>query len=564
MKKNIIFRLLFSSSKKYLSKIIIINVLRQASMLITLGYLFIVKSIIDGGIIAKDIELIKRDLMIIFLLTLVREGMRYASDWLSVCVEENMSRDVQTKVYSHIISLPVAASSKYTTGRLMTMINNESAGVSRIVTQLSADMLEKPVRIILLLCVLFYFAPLLAGLALFFALPLIVLNKVIADRLEVFCDAYYDKKARIFSRIQEALSTLEVVKAFVREKKEAGKFEELTNSLIENDLKRTRVSLISSPAGEIVKIVVIAVIVLAGGYQVRQGAISSGTFVLIIISTMSFFGALTALFCAYTALINTFVGVKRISNVMSLPVEDKVESSKGSPLKSFEKIEFRDVSFSYEKDNAVLKDVSFTGESGSMLVFLGESGCGKTTLAKLLLRFYPPEKGRLLVNDNDIADHALTELREKTGLVFQEPVIYNASVYENIVLGRANADMKTVREAARIADIDDFIVLLKDGYETEVGTRGARLSGGQRQRITIARALLNDPDILVLDEATSFISFESEEKILSELKEKRAGQLTIVLTNRMSSLQFADRIYRFKEGTIVPHERSIAPEFIPT
>jgi len=540
----------YGYSKSYLKNIITINVLSQITSVVFVGYFLIIKNIIDGGILSKDMAVIKRDLFILILLVALREILTYIVQWVSTYTSEKINRDVQVDVYTHILGMPVSKLSSFSAGRLIAKVLSESTSVANILTRLTVQALTQPVKLIILFGVLFYYDSRLAWIVILFAIPVVAVNKFIAHKLNEYYDIFYERKILILSRVQEVLCSIGIVKAFVREKKEIEHFGDLSDSLIENDLKLARISLIASPVGEITKVIVLAVIGLTGGYQVKNGAISTGTFILFIGATMSIFGTLQALTSLYTGIISSFIGVKRVFTLLEEEREDVVKDHLMLENGLKGDIAVSNISFSYNKGEPILKDVKVQITENELCGILGESGCGKTTLAKILMRFYAPDSGSIIVQKNDINRYDVRQYRSHISVVFQEPVLYDGTILDNICFGKPNASMDEVKSVCLTADIHGFIESLPEGYQSLVGDQGVRLSGGQKQRVTIARALLTDPDLLILDEATSFVAIESEKKILSAIKEIRKNKKTVVLTNRLSALECCEKLYRFSEGRL--------------
>jgi len=547
---------IFGYARPYIGPLAAVNILSPLSSLVFVSYFIILKSLIDGGIVAKDIGVIKRDLAVLVALAFLREAFNYISGWTRNVVQEKMHKDVQMDIFSRILRFPLATHARLHAGGLINKVIDESGSIPLLLSQLTVEAIQEPVRIIGLSAVLFYFDPALAFIIVAIVIPFVLVNRFIAHRLDRVYNAYYEKKADVLTRLAEVISAIPVVKAFVRERDEERRFDGLLDALLRTDLRLGKVALFASPVNELTKIISLSVIVLAGSYHVKAGSMNAGTLVLFIGTAMSLFASLSGLSFLYTAFRNNMVAAKRVCGLMSLSDED-AEDGSGAEMPGGLRgtVSLRDVSFGYPGRPAVFEGLSLDIGGGDMIAVIGESGSGKTTLAGILARLYRPQEGRLLLSGRDAAEYRVSDWRKRIGIVFQDTVIFSGTVYDNIAYARPGARPDEVCAAARAADLHDFIVSLKDGYGTSVGERGAGLSGGQGQRVAIARALLIDPDLLILDEATSFVDVESEERILSAVKALRRDKKTLMMTHRESSLKFADKVYKLYKGKLEKMEK---------
>jgi ABC-type multidrug transport system fused ATPase/permease subunit len=542
---------LFRYAKPYIGRLVLVNILAPLSSLIFVSYFIIFKSLIDGGIIAKDIGTIKRDLILLVGLAVVRESISYASNWLRTALQEQTHMDVQMDLFSRILRLPMGVIAKMPAGELINKVIAESAAIPALLTQWSVEALQEPVKIIGLSCVLFYFDRKLALFIIVIIVPVVLINKLIARRLASFYELFYEKKAGILTRLEEVLTALPVVKAFVKERDEERRFDGLLKSCLATDLGLAKVSLAASPLNEITKIAALAAVVLAGSYHVRDGSLNAGTLLLFIGSTVSLFTSLQSVTYLYTALQSGMVCARRVCALLDICDEEENLADADDTSAALQgTIALEDVSFSYTGREAVFDRIRLDLPDGAFIAVIGESGSGKTTLAYLLARFYRPSGGILTLNGVDASAGSVREWRRRIGIVLQDTIIFSGTIYDNIAYARPEAQAEEVYAAARAGDIHDFIMSLPDGYQTAVGERGVGLSGGQRQRVAIARALLIVPDLLILDEATSFVDVESEERILSAVKSLRKGKKTLMMTHRASSLKFADKVYKLERGDL--------------
>jgi len=354
------------------------------------------------------------------------------------------------------------------------------------------------------------------------------------------------------SVLKEAFSGIRIVKAYGKEEVEGQRFENTNLSFRHAVQKSAQVSAVASPIMELIGGIGIAVIVWYGGYLVITTSMKPGVF----------FSFLTAMFMAYTpikrlsnanqTIQNALAAAQRVFDVLDIENEQDKDVGKQSLPQISRSLEFRDVSFQYEgSEEPALRNISLTIRVGEVVALVGSSGSGKSTLVSLVPRFYRPTQGHILIDDQDIRQVERASLRRQIGIVSQETVLFDDTVRNNIAYGRPEANEEEVMRAAKAAFAWEFIERLPLGFETLVGENGVKLSGGQRQRLAIARAILRDPPILILDEATSSLDSESEKLVQGALSNLMKNRTTLVIAHRLSTVQHADRIVVLNKGQIV-------------
>jgi subfamily B ATP-binding cassette protein MsbA len=372
------------------------------------------------------------------------------------------------------------------------------------------------------------------------------------QRLRKLATSGQEKVADMNSLLQETLAGIRVVKAFGREEAEAGRFRDSNRAYLRTLMKSIQVSSLTASHMEVIGVVGVAAIIWYGGYLVIHGTMTPG----------AFFSFLTAMFMAYTpirrlsgannTIQQALAAAERVFEVMDLQTEQALDRGRKELLPVSRSLEFRNVTFQYEgSERPALADVTLTVEAGTIVALVGSSGSGKTTLVSLVPRFYDPTEGAVLIDGQDIRGYRLASLRRQIGIVSQETVLFDESVRNNIAYGRAGATDDEVIGAAKQAYAHDFIQRLPDGYATPIGENGVKLSGGERQRLAIARALLRDPPILILDEATSSLDSESERIVQLALANLIKHRTTLVIAHRLSTVQNADRIVVLDRGRVV-------------
>ena len=359
----------------------------------------------------------------------------------------------------------------------------------------------------------------------------------------------------LLSIIEETLSGIRIIKAFNAEKQTNQRFESLNQrykTMMRRMWNRKELAL---PLSEVMGVGLVICVLLYGGSLVlsNQGGFSASEFITYIVIYSQILTPAKNISTAVTNIQRGLIAADQIFRIIDIPVTIK-DKENALPIHEFEnKIEYKDVSFSYlrERDGYVLKNINLTIEKGKTIALVGQSGSGKTTLADLLPRFYDLEIGEILLDGKNIKDYKLFDLREQMGVVNQESILFNDTVYNNIAFGRPGAKEEDVIHAATIANAHEFISQMPEAYQTNIGDRGGKLSGGQRQRISIARAVLKNPPILILDEATSALDTESERLVQVALTRLMKNRTTLVIAHRLSTIQHADEIIVMQQGTII-------------
>jgi subfamily B ATP-binding cassette protein MsbA len=356
----------------------------------------------------------------------------------------------------------------------------------------------------------------------------------------------------LLSIIEETLSGIKIIKAFNGELFQKVRFRKETHQMFLINNKIIRLRDMSSPLSEFMGITAVAIVLYMGGKLVLSNTsnLSPSGFIAYMLFFSQLINPLKSISNSFFNLQKGFAAVDRINEILF--AEDKIKDpSNPKKLDLFQsKIEYKNVSFAY-KDEFVLKNISTTINKGKVIALVGPSGSGKSTFADLLPRFWEVSEGEILVDGINIKDVTLFDLRNQMGIVSQEAILFNDTIFNNIAFGINDAKLEDVIAAAKVANADDFINLLEDGYYTNIGERGGKLSGGQRQRITIARAVLKNPPILILDEATSALDTESEKLVQDALFKLMQNRTSIVIAHRLSTIQHADEILVMQNGEIV-------------
>jgi ATP-binding cassette, subfamily B, bacterial MsbA len=485
-------------------------------------------------------------------LYLVKGVGAYLSSYLMADVGQRVVRDIRNVLFRHMLQQSAAFFSTRTTGRLLSRIVNDVGQVQQAVSETLGDLARESLVLVGCVGVLFYHDARLALVSLTSA-PLVIYPLVrLGQRVR-----------RTTTRSQEALEVIthvgaeafaghRIVKAFGAEERESVKFERASAHLYRTNLKVTSVLSLLPPIMEFLGGLAIVGALWYARQEIAAARMTTGEFTSFIAALIYMYGPAKKLSRVNANLQQAIAASERIFEILDThsEVRERPAAVPVPPLK--ESIEFRDVRFSYEDaEEATLRGVSFSVRAGQTLAIVGRSGAGKTTLVNLLPRFYDPADGQILIDGRDIREFTLASLRGQIGIVTQETVLFDDTIAANIAYGKPDATREDIEAAARAAHAHEFVVTLPQGYDTLIGERGQRLSGGQRQRLAIARALLRDSPILILDEATSSLDAESEMLVQDALSNLMANRTSFVIAHRLSTVRRANAIVVLERGRIV-------------
>ncbi|MBI3781377.1 MAG: ABC transporter ATP-binding protein [candidate division NC10 bacterium] len=487
----------------------------------------------------------------LFLVFLAKGALGYLQQLQMRYVSERVQRDIRNDLYAHLQTLSLGFFSRRSTGEIMSRLGSDVESLGDASTELFKNALKEPLNIIGLIGLLFLIKWQLALLSLL-VLPVAILPIVkFGARIRRRGTRVQERRAELNTILQETISGVRVVKAFGMEEYEKGRYWEASDQVFKAIMRIVRVDALTSPVLEILGSVGIVIAVWVGGYLVFSKSLTPGAF-------MAFLGALASLYQPVKRIsqINNNIqrgmaGVARVFELMDL-CSDVAERPNAVALgRMQEGVELHNVSFAYEADRLVLRGVSFSAKLGEIVAIVGSSGAGKTTLVNLIPRFYDPTSGTITIDGIDISRATVRSLREQMGIVAQDTILFDDSVFNNIAYGQRDVVPDKVVEAARIANAHEFINALPEGYATRVGERGLRLSGGQKQRIAIARAILKNPPLLILDEATSALDAESERLVQEALDRLMQNRTAFVIAHRLSTIIRADKILVLDGGRLV-------------
>lgn len=454
-------------------------------------------------------------------------------------------------LYAKIIQLPIGYFTEQRKGDIISRMSNDANEIEWSVIGTLEGLIREPLTILIILSVLVFLSPALS----LFLLVLLPLTGFIIGRagrsLKKQSTSAQEQTGTLMSILDETLGGLRVIKAFNAEKLLQTKFFDTNSNLtgIKNKMFFRRD--LASPLSEFMGVMVLSAVLWFGGRLVLDGnVLEPDKFITYIVFFTQIINPAKALSTAFYNAQRGSSAIKRIEEIVNAPVAIE-DPENPITLHSFEKsIEFKNVRFAYN-DIVVLDDINFTIQKGKTVALVGSSGAGKSTLADLVPRFHDISSGELLIDGIDIRKYSLASLREQMGIVTQEPILFNDTIANNISLGNRGANIAEIEQAARIANAHDFIINKDDNYQTNIGDRGGKLSGGERQRVTIARAVLKNPPILILDEATSSLDTESERLVQDAINKMMQNRTSIVIAHRLSTIRHADEIIVLQKGKIV-------------
>lgn len=526
-----------------------------ATALATLAVPYLIKQAIDRAIAAGDLEKLWPyigGLALSGVITWLGTGLRvYVTFWLGLQV----THDVRVRLFRQLQRLSLRFYNDTPLGGLMSRVQNDVDVLNELVSQGVANALSDLLTVVGIV-VLMFAMDVELSLITFTILPVMVLLTAWwRVRARESYRAVRRAIGRVNAALQENVSGVRVVQAFGREERNLEQFDALNRAHLQANVRSGLLSAFFYPAVDLLGAIGMAIVVLFGGLQLAAGAISAGVLVAFLLYVTRFFDPIRDLAQRYNTLQSAMAAGERIFEVLDL--EPELQDAPGAvdlpPLRG--EVRFDHVTFGYEEGASVLKDINLHVSPGETIAIVGETGAGKSSLMSILSRFYDVQQGRITVDGYDVRMVTQTSLRRQVAVVLQDPFLFSGSVAENIRYGRLDASDEEVEAAARAVGAHEFIMRLPDGYNTQLGERGSRLSVGQRQLISFARALLADPRILVLDEATASVDTETELMIQNALRHLLKGRTAFVIAHRLSTIKEADRIIVLDRGRMIEEGR---------
>lgn len=489
--------------------------------------------------------------IVVVVMIFFKNVCRYMALFFMVPLRNNIVRDVRNRLYQHVLILPLSYFSSERKGDLLTRMSSDAQELEYSIMSSLEAMFKEPLTIILSLSFLIWMSPVLTMIVLL-SLPIIILFLGrITRKLRKQARRGQDQLDTMVSTFEETLMGVRIIKAFNAQYFLRKKFGEQNDKYTRVYIKGNRLLDAASPISETLTIGILAFVLWYGGSMVlhHENNMTADTFIGFVTVFSQLIPPAKAYSTAYSRMQKGLISLGRIEEVLNSE-EKIVEKQQATNIEGFQnKIEFKNVSFSYGNE-PVLKNINLVIEKGKTVALVGPSGSGKSTLTDLIPRFYDPNEGAVLIDGVDIRDYKILELRKLMGIVSQESILFNDSIFNNIAFGQSNSLDEQVENSARIANAYEFIKETPEGFNTNIGDRGNKLSGGQKQRISIARAVQKNPQILILDEATSALDTSSERLVQDALSNIMKGRTTVVIAHRLSTIQNADVIVVMSKGEI--------------
>ena len=483
---------------------------------------------------------------------LVRNIFRYIGSLMLIYYRVGVAKDLRTSIYQKILTLPVSFFTEQRKGDMMSRMSNDVGDVEGSILGSLAELFNAPFMLISTLITLFYLSPELTFFTLLVLPVMGTLIALIGKSLKKQAHEAQTEMGNIFSIVDETLKSAKVIKIFNADKLLNNRFTTSINKWLNAAVGVGKKRELASPMSEFLGSITFLIITWYGGKQIIENqSLSPEEFLVFLAMFFQILPPAKSLANSISTIQKGGPALERVIEILDADIKID-EKENPIPIQILENsIEFKNVGFYYNEERTILKNFNLTIPKGKTVALVGQSGSGKTTIANLLARFYDATEGEILIDGNNIKDLKVRDYRQMIGMVTQESVLFNDSVYNNILMGKPDADREEVEAAAKIANAHDFILNLSDGYDTNIGDDGNKLSGGQKQRVSIARAVLKNPPIMILDEATSALDTESERFVQEALEKMMENRTSLVIAHRLSTIQKADWIVVMERGMIL-------------
>jgi len=489
----------------------------------------------------------------VFVITLCKNISRYMAMFFIAPIRNGVVRDLRNRMHKKALDLPLSYYSDEKKGDLMSRMTADVMEIEWSIMQTLEMIFREPLTVVIIFSVMLAISTKLT-LYIVVLLPIAaVFIAIISRTLKGSARKAKETLGSLISLLEETLGSIKVIKAFNAERHLQDKFEKTNEQFFKQSVKVYRKTDLGSPLSESIVMGILMLILFIGGNMVFKGELQGALFITYFGLASQLLPPIKQITQSYNNIQKGIASEERINKILEADMEIH-DSADPKEIKSLNTaIEYKNVSFMYHNAGVgyVLKDVNLKVAKGKTIALVGQSGSGKTTMADMLPRFYDTDKGEILIDGQNIKDISIKSLRSIIGVVTQESILFNDSIYNNIVFGIEGKTEDQVIEAAKIANAHEFIAEMPNGYHTNIGDRGSKLSGGQKQRINIARAVLKNPDILILDEATSALDTESEKLVQDALQKLMHSRTSIVIAHRLSTIISADEIIVMSKGEIV-------------
>ena len=556
-------RRLYKFVRPYWKKMALAAISLTIWSLISLALPYASRYLVDSVFVTYSRTELNQITMILLGLFIFQAFIGYGQNYLLQFLGQRVVADLRLAIQQHLLYLPMRFFKESRVGEIVSRVTNDVTTLQVVLTETPIALLRQVVTIIggiVLMAIMQWKLTLLI-----FAIipPLLILAIFFGRKVEHLSTKVQDRLAKAISTLEESISGIRIVKSFTQESYEEKRFKDRIEKTFDTTMDRTRMRAAFIPLVSFLGFIALTGLVWIGGQFVLSGSLTPGELVAFLFYMAMVAAPLGEFAGVYTQVREAIGAAKRIFEIMESPSEplQTAEAIIMPPIVG--RVVFHEVGFEYDPGSLVLSDIDLVVNPSEVIALVGPSGVGKTTMVNLIPRFFDPTQGFIEIDGHKLSEVTLKSLRSQIGLVPQETFLFGGTVGENIAYGNLKATGEAIIAASRAAYAHEFIEALTDGYETEVGERGVKLSVGQRQRIAIARALLKDPRILILDEATSSLDSESEQMVQKALQVLMKNRTTFVIAHRLSTIRNADRILVLEEGQIVEqgtHEDLLAKE----
>ena len=545
------FRKILKYARPYTKSLVFAFICLTLTSLVNLVLPLIVRNMINAVVILKDSQVLDGLAWDLFFIIILQAVFTVTHNYVFGFVGHRMTTDFRIEFFSHIQSLSLRFFQERRVGEIISRMNNDIAVIQNALISIPVALLRQSITLIGAMAIILYLNWKLTGLILLILPPLMIFARVFGKRLRLFSEKLQDQVAQAVVILEEVASSIKIVKSFTRENYEQERFKKEIETAFERAVDKLKISSFFGPFILGLTFMVSAVLIWYGGYQVMSGVTTPGELAAFFLYALIVAGPIGTFVRLYTQIQEASGAIRRVYEILdTAPAIDNpenpifLENIKG-------RIQFENVSFGYRQEFEILHNISFDVRPGQTVALVGPSGAGKSTVIKLLHRFFDASQGSIRLDEHDIRRLDRKSFLNKIALVPQETLLFGGTVKENILYGKLDATDQELEDAAKKANAHDFILDLENGYKTIVGEKGAKLSGGERQRIAIARAILKNPKILVLDEATSSLDNCSEALIQEAVEKLMEGRTTFIVAHRLSTIHKADQIIVLEKGRVV-------------
>ena len=545
------FRKILKYAKPYTKSLVFAFICLTLTSLVNLVLPLIVRNMINAVVVLKDSQILDGHAWDLLFIILLQAVFAVAHNYVFGFVGHRMTTDFRIEFFSHIQSLSLRFFQEHRVGEILSRMSNDISVIQNALVTIPVALLRQSITLIGAMAIILYLNWKLTGLILLILPPLMIFARVFGKRLRLFSEKLQDQVAQAIVVLEEVASSIKIVKSFTRENYERDRFTTQIETAFDKAVDKLKISSFFGPFILGLTFLVSAVLIWYGGYQVMLGTTTPGELAAFFLYALIVAGPIGTFVRLYTQIQEASGAIRRVYEILDTQPAIKNPDNPIFLEKISGRIQFDNVSFGYREESEILHNISFDVQPGQTVALVGPSGAGKSTVIKLLHRFFEVSQGSVRLDGHNIQDLDRKSFLSQIALVPQETLLFGGTVKENILYGKLDASEEELVEAAKKANAHDFIVELEKGYETIVGEKGAKLSGGERQRIAIARAILKDPKILVLDEATSSLDNRSEALIQEAVETLMHNRTTFIVAHRLSTIHQADQIIVLEKGRVV-------------